>query len=84
MNFQNSVNSALVTTIIKRIVVKKGSTKEEIHLDIHLKFGGPWEAVFNRVNASLCFTHLKRGKAEGKILCGERQTVDVVIRGKMC
>lgn len=48
LTFQNGINSALVTTILDKIVVKKGSTKEEIHLDIHLKFGGPWGAVFNR------------------------------------
>jgi len=48
LTFQNGINSALVTTILDHIVVKKGSTKEEIHLDIHLKFGGPWEAVFQR------------------------------------
>ena len=59
LSFQNGVHSALVTTILDKIVVKKASTKEEIHLDIHLKFGGPWEAAFNRVNPSLCFTRPK-------------------------
>ena len=56
LSFQNGIHSALVTTILDKIVVKKNSTKEEIHLDIHLKFGGPWEAAFNRANPSLCFT----------------------------
>ena len=59
LTFQNGVNSALVTTILDKIVVKKSSIKEEIHLDIHLKFGGPWEAVFNREHPSLCFTRPK-------------------------
>nr|WP_325257835.1 recombinase family protein [uncultured Oscillibacter sp.] len=59
LSFQNGINSALVTTILDKIVVKKNSTKEEIHLDIHLKFGGPWEAAFNRVNPSLCFIRPK-------------------------
>lgn len=45
-----------MTTILDKIVVKKDSTKEEIHLDIHLKFGSPWEAAFNRAIPSLCFT----------------------------
>ena len=55
LTFQNGINSALVTTILDKIVVKKGSTKEEIHLDIHLKFGGPWRAVFDREKSSVCF-----------------------------
>ena len=59
LSFKNGVNSALVTTILDKIVVKKASTKEEIHLDIHLKFGGPWEAAFNRTDSSLCFTRPK-------------------------
>ena len=52
LTFQNSVNSALVTTILDKIIVKKGSTKEELHLEIHLKFGGPCGVVFNRKNSS--------------------------------
>lgn len=59
LSFQNGINSTLVATILDHIVVKKGSSKEEIHLDIHLKFGGPWEAAFNRANSSLCFTRPK-------------------------
>ena len=53
--FQNGINSALVTTILDKIVVKKGSTKEELHLDIHLKFGAPWGGVFERENSSFRF-----------------------------
>ena len=56
LTFQNSVNSALVTTILDKIIVKKGSTKEELHLEIHLKFGGPCGVVFNRENSSFRFT----------------------------
>ncbi len=52
LSFSNSVNSALVTTILDKVVVKKGSTKEELHLDIHLKSGGPWRAVFDREKSS--------------------------------
>ena len=55
LTFQNSVNSALVTTILDKIIVKKGSTKEELHLEIHLKFGGPCGVVFNRENPSFRF-----------------------------
>ena len=56
LSFQNGINSALVTTILDHIVVKKGSTKEEVHLGIHLKFGDPYGVVFDRGNDSFCFT----------------------------
>ena len=56
LSFQNGVNSALVTTILDHIVVKKCSTKEEVHLDIYLKFGDPYGVVFDRENSSFCFT----------------------------
>ena len=59
LTFQNGINSALVTTILDHIVVKRESTKQEIYLDIHLKFCGPWEAAFQRGKSSLCFTRLK-------------------------
>lgn len=55
LSFQNGINSALVTTILDKIVVKKASTKEELHLDIHLKFGDPCGVVFNRENSSFRF-----------------------------
>ena len=57
--FQNGIHSALVTTILDKIVVKRNSTKEKIQLDIYLKFGGLWEAAFDRADSSLCFTRPK-------------------------
>lgn len=59
LSFKNGINSALVTTILDHIVVKKNSTKEEVHLDIYLKFGDPYGVVFDRVNSSLCFNRPK-------------------------
>lgn len=59
LSFQDGVNSALVTTILDHIVVKKGSTKEEVYLDIYLKFGDPYGVVFDRENSSFCFTRPK-------------------------
>ena len=56
LSFQNGVNSALVTTILGHIVVKTDSTKDEVHLDIYLKFGDPYGVVFDRENSSFCFT----------------------------
>ncbi len=59
LTFQNGISSALVTTILDKIVVKKASTKEHIHLDVYLKFGGPWEVAFHRADSSVCFTRLR-------------------------
>ena len=55
LTFQNGINSALVTTILDHITVKKCSTKEALHLDIYLKFGGPWGSVFDRKKSSFRF-----------------------------
>ncbi|MDE7221043.1 MAG: recombinase family protein [Oscillospiraceae bacterium] len=56
LSFQKGINSALVTTILDKIVVKKSSTKEELHLDIHLKSGGPYGVIFQRKTSSFRFT----------------------------
>lgn len=53
LSFQNGIDSALVTTILDRIVVKPESTKEEIHLEIHLKIGKPRDVVYTREKSSL-------------------------------
>ena len=59
LSFENGINSTLVTTILDHIMVKKGSTKEEVHLDVHLKFGDPYGVVFHRENSSFRFSRLK-------------------------
>ena len=59
ITFQNGINSALVTTILDHIVVKKDSTREVMHLDIHLKLGEPYEAIIDRKNSSFSFNRLK-------------------------
>ena len=45
LSFTDGINSGLVTTILDKIIVKKESTKEEIHLDIYLKLGDKFEAI---------------------------------------
>lgn len=55
LTFQNGINSALVTTILDKIVVKKESTKEELYLDIYLKFGGSYGVIFDRQKSSFRF-----------------------------
>lgn len=59
ITFQNGINSALVTTILDHIVVKKDSTREVMHLDIHLKLGEPYEAIIDRKKSSFSFNRLK-------------------------
>ena len=59
LSFQNGINSTLVTTILDHIVVKKDSTREEVHLDFYLKLGDPYGVVFDRENSSFCFTRPK-------------------------
>ncbi len=46
LRFQDGINSCLVAAILERAVVKKESTQAELHLDIFLKFGTQFEAVF--------------------------------------
>ena len=59
LSFEGGINSALVTTILDHIVVKKGSTKEAVRLDINLKFGDPYGVVFQRENSSFCIDRSK-------------------------
>ena len=47
LSFDGGINSALVATILDEIIVNKESTKEEIHLDIYLKLGQKYEAVYS-------------------------------------
>lgn len=56
LDFERGVDSALASAILERIVVKKESTKAELHLELYPKSGGPWRAVFNRAEDSFCFT----------------------------
>ena len=65
LSFESGVNSKLVTTILDHIVVKMGSTKEEVHLDIHLKFGDPYRVVFQRSNSSFCVTRSRSTTPRG-------------------
>ena len=55
LSFEGEIDSALVATILDKIVVKKESTKKEIHLDIYLKLGQKYEAVYppQKISASL-------------------------------
>lgn len=50
LDFSEGINSALVATILDQVIVKKESTKKEIHLEIFLKLGQKYEAVYNPKN----------------------------------
>ena len=56
LSFKNGVDAALVTTILDHIVVKKGSTRERVELEIFLKFGGPQRVIFSHRKPSDCFS----------------------------
>ena len=51
LSFEGEINTALVATILDKVVVKKESTKEEIHLDIYLKLGQKYEAIYAPLSA---------------------------------
>ena len=55
LSFKNGINSALVTTVLDKIIVKKGSTKEQVQLEIYLKFGQSYEALINREKSSFYY-----------------------------
>ena len=46
LSFTDGINSKLVAAILEKAVVKKGSSKEAIHLDIYLKSGTKFQRVF--------------------------------------
>ena len=53
LNFEDGINTALVATILEKTVVKKESTKNEIHLDIFLKLNTQYQAIYDPKNFSV-------------------------------
>ncbi len=47
LSFEGGINTALAATILDKIIVKRASTKEEIHLDIYHKLGHKYEAIYS-------------------------------------
>ena len=66
LSFENGVDAALVTTILDHIVVKKGSTRERVELEIFLKFGDPQRVIFSHRKTSDCFNPCYSDEAPGK------------------
>ena len=56
LSFEGEIDSALVATILDKIIVKKESTKKEIHLDIYLKLGKKYEAIYSPQKSSASLT----------------------------
>ena len=59
LRFTGEIDTALVATILDRVVVKKESTKDAIHLDIFLKLGSTYEAVYTPLKHTAGNTSLK-------------------------
>lgn len=57
--FTGEIDTALVATILDRVVVKKESTKDDIHLDIFLKLGSTYEAVYTPLKHTPGITSLR-------------------------
>ena len=56
LSFEGEIDSAFVATILDKIIVKKESTKKEIHLDIYLKLGKKYEAIYSPQKSSASLT----------------------------
>ena len=59
LRFNGEINSALAASILEKAVVKKESTKQEIHLDIYLKLGQQYEAVYAPEKSSASIIRLR-------------------------
>lgn len=59
LRFTGEIDTALVATILDKVVVKKESTKDAIHLDIFLKLGSTYEAVYTPLKHTAGVTSLK-------------------------
>lgn len=47
LSFTDGINTALVAAILDKVIVKKESTKGQIHLEILLKLGHKYEAIYS-------------------------------------
>ena len=59
LSFTGDIDTALVATILDRVVVKRESTKDDIHLDIFLKLGSTYEAVYTPYKHTAGITSLR-------------------------
>ena len=59
LRFTGEIDTALVATILEKVVVKKESTKDTIYLDIFLKLGSTYEAVYTSLKHTAGITSLR-------------------------
>ena len=59
LSFTGEIDTALVATILDKVVVKKESTKDNIYLDIFLKLGSTYEAVYTPLKHTAGITCLR-------------------------
>ena len=75
LRFTGEIDTALVATILDKVVVKKESTKDDIHLDIFLKLGSTYEAVYTPLKHTAGITSLKTDDARGDFLWRTEETI---------
>ena len=75
LRFTGETDTALVATILDKVVVKKESTKDNIYLDIFLKLGSTYEAVYTPLKHTAGITSLKPDNARGDFLRRTEETI---------
>ena len=83
LSFTGDIDTALVATILDRVVVKRESTKDAIRLDIFLKLGGVYEAVYTPLKHTASITGLKTDNARGVFLRRTEETILSVCFGQI-
>ena len=83
LSFTGDIDTALVATILDRVVVKKESTKDNIYLDIFLKLGSTYEAVYTPLKHTAGITSLKTDNARGDFLRRTEETILSVCFGQI-
>ena len=83
LRFTGEIDTALVATILDKVVVKKESTKDAIRLDIFLKLGGVYEAVYTPHKHTAGITSLKTDNARGDFLRRTEETILSVCFGQI-
>lgn len=59
LSFEHGVDSNLAASILDHIIVKKDSTREKVHLEVHLKFGEPFDVTYPWRETPFCDNSLK-------------------------
>ena len=83
LSFTGEIDTALVATILDKVVVKKESTKDNIYLDIFLKLGSTYEAVYTPLKHTAGITSLKPDNARGDFLRRTEETILSVCFGQI-